>query len=398
MKFVSRFLIAVAFLSVLSPVRGVCQDSAGAKSEPVRIGAYAALTGNMGSFGRAMKRGIDLAVTEINASGGVLRGRPVEVLFEDDKSRADNVESAISKLVEERGAVALLGEVASSLTLVGAIACEKLGVAQVSVGATNPKVTQMRDASAGKAPGFTFRACFIDPVQGDAMAIFAAESLKAKTAVILEDTKSDYSVALAEQFAKAFVTTGGKVLATQEYSQGDVDFKVQLRAVKRLKPQVVYLPGYYQEAGVIARQARELGISVPILGGDGWGSYDILSSLGGAALKNTFVTEHYTLDAPTPGNPAFIASFRAAYGEDPDAVAALAYDATKMLAAAIDRAGTASSAEIRDALATTTSFEGVTGSISIGGDGETKKSVHILELRPNGKRLDRVLVTSVFAP
>ncbi len=242
----------------------------------------------------------------------------------------------------------------------------------VSPGSTNPNVTKVGD--------YIFRVCFIDPFQGTVMAKFTLNSLKKTRVAILTDVRQDYSVGLA-QFYKDYLTkNGGTIVSEQSYSSGDQDFKAQLTSIKGANPEVLFVPGYYNEVGLVARQARELGITVPLLGGDGWDS-PTLTQIGGAALENTFFSNHFSVEDKNPVIQDFVRNYRERFKKDPDGMAALGYDAAKVLLDAMTRAGTTEPAKVRDALAATVDFQGVTGKISIDPDRNATKPAVVLAIR-----------------
>jgi branched-chain amino acid transport system substrate-binding protein len=250
----------------------------------------------------------------------------------------------------------------------------------ISPASTNEKVTQVGD--------HIFRVCFIDPFQGEVMAKFAADTLKAKRVAIMKDTKSDYSVGLTDTFTKAFQGMGGTVTGVVEYSQGDTDFKAQLTTIRGQNPESIFIPGYYQEAAIIVRQAREAGMNLPIIGGDGWDS-DPLFTVGGQALKNCFYSTHYSTDNPAPAIQNFIKNFEAKFKTTPDANAALAYDAANVLFDAITRAGTTESQKLRDAIAATKNFSGVTGTMSLNAERNAVKPAVVIECKEVAGKMGR---------
>src|SRR5262245_13713090 len=345
---------------------GCTQNSA----DEIVVGEYASLTGGTATFGKSSNAGVQLAAEEINASGGLL-GKKVRVVVEDDQSKPEEARTAVLKLLKQNQAVAVLGEVASSRSLAAAPECQRAGVPMISPASTNPKVTAVGD--------YIFRVCFIDPFQGSTMAKFATETLHAKTAAILRDVKNDYSVGLADFFRDEFTRRGGKILTDVSYSEGDIDFKAQLTAIRGVQPDVVFVPGYYTEVGLIARQARELGITVPLLGGDGWDSPRTIE-IGGAAVNGCYFSNHYAADDPNPVVQKFIQKFRAKYSEVPDAMAVLGYDAAQVLADAIRRAGTTEGNKLRDAIAKTKDFPGVSGTITIDAERNARKSIVVLKI------------------
>src|SRR6476661_10948071 len=219
------------------------------------------------------------------------------------------------------------------------------------------------------------------------MAKFAANSLKAKTAAILGDVNSDYSKGLTQFFEEEFTRLGGKVIAKEAYTQSDPDFKGQLTKIRNLNPDVIYVPGYYGQVGIIAKQARELGMNMPLMGGDGWDSPE-LWKLGGAALKPAYISNHYSADNPAPEIQNFVKTYQAKFSVAPDSLAALAYDSAKVLAVAIKRAGGTDSAKLKDAINATKDFKGVTGVISLDGSRNAVKSAVVLELNPGASKFD----------
>jgi len=246
-------------------------------------------------------------------------------------------------------------------------------VPMITPSSTNPKVTQVGD--------YIFRVCFTDDFQGAVAAKFAANTLKAKRAAILGDFNSDYSKGMTQYFVQEFTGSGGQIVAQQTYTQTDADFKGQLTNIRSANPDVLFVPGYYGQVGVIAKQAKELGITAPLLGGDGWDAPQ-LWDLGGAALNGAYMVNHYSVDDPSPAVQKFVAAYKAKFaGTPPDAIAALGYDAMNVLADAIRRAGTTESAKLRDALAATNGFAGVTGSITINASRDAVKPAVVFELR-----------------
>ncbi|MFN8178628.1 MAG: ABC transporter substrate-binding protein [bacterium] len=341
------------------------------------VGEYGSLTGNEANFGQSTKNGVQVALEELAAtSGGAIGGLPVRVLVEDDQGRPEEAATVVQKLVNQDRAVAVIGEVASSRSLAGGPICQAGGVPMITPSSTNPAVTRVGDC--------IFRMCFLDDFQGGVMARFAADSLRVKRAAILKDVKNDYSVGLAQFFTDAFGAAGGSVVIEQAYSAGDQDFRAQLTAIKAKSPDIVVVPGYYTEAGLIARQARELGITAPLLGGDGWESEQLLK-IGGEALDGCFYSNHWALDKPDPRLQEFLAKYRARFQGDPDSMAGLGYDAARVLFAALERlatedpatfaglgtskAGTPArrkaTAKLRDLIAATRDYAGVTGTITL---------------------------------
>lgn len=323
-----------------------------APSGPIKIGEFASLTGKEAAFGQSSHKGTVLAIEEINAAGGVL-GRKVELISEDNRSTAGESATIVRKLISRDQVVAILGEVASGRSLEAGPICQQNKIPMVSPSSTNPKVTETGD--------YIFRVCFIDPFQGTVMAKFAKKTLQAKNVALLVDNAAAYSVGLAKYFREQFTQDGGTVAIEQKFSSGDKDFKAQLTAIKATQPQAIFVPCYYTEAGLIAVQARQLGLTVPLFGGDGWEAPELLQ-IGGPAMEGTFYSTHYSAEDNAPAVQEFVKKFKAKFGgEVPDAMAALGYDSANVLVDAIKRAGTTDGAKVRDALAVTKDFEGVTG-------------------------------------
>ena len=318
----------------------------------IKIGEYASLTGSEAAFGQSSHKGTQLLVEEINKAGGVL-GKQIELITEDNQSKAGESATIVKKFISRDKVVAILGEVASGRSLEAAPICQTAGIPMVSPSSTNPKVTEVGD--------YIFRVCFIDPFQGKLLAEFATKTLKAKKAVVLSDVSAPYSVGLASFFKEAFTASGGTILADQKYASKDKDFRAQLTAIKALSPEVICVPGYYTEVGLIAKQARELGITVPIIGGDGWEAPQLIEIAGAEALKNTYYSTHFSPAQDSPMARKFVEAFKAKYaGEVPDAMAALGYDSAFALVEAIKKAASTEPSKIRDALKAT-DFVGVTG-------------------------------------
>lgn len=339
------------------------------------IGEYGSMTGGQATFGQSTHNGIMLAVDEINAAGGV-NGRKLKVLLEDDQSKQDEAANAVTKLISQNNVVAVLGEVASSNSLAAAPVCQNNKVPMITPSSTNPSVTQKGD--------YIFRMCFLDDYQGQAMARYVANTLNVKKVAVLIDSKSDYSTGLAGFFSAAFKEAGGNIVLTQSYAQGDSDFRSQLTAIKAAGPDLIYVPGYYNDIGQIAMQARDLGMQQPLAGGDGWESPKLIE-IGGKALEGCFYSNHYFAADPSPVVRDFVEKYKQKNNATPDALAALAYDAARVLADAIKRAGKVDGPALRDAIAATKGFPGVTGTINLGADRNPEgKKLVIVEVR-NGQ-------------
>lgn len=328
----------------------------GTADTTIRIGEFASLTGKEAAFGQSSHKGTQLAIDEINAAGGLL-GKKIEFVYEDNRSTPGESATIAKKLITRDKVVALLGEVASGRSLEAAPIAQSSGVPMISPSSTNPKVTETGD--------YIFRVCFTDPFQGKLLAEFARKTLKAGKAAIFSDVSAPYSVGLAQYFREPFASSGGQIVSEQKYTGGDKDFKAQLTAIKASSPDVIFVPGYYTDAGLIVAQARQLGITVPLLGGDGWEAPELLQ-IAGSALEGTYYSTHFSAENSDPKVQSFVAAFRGKFGgETPDAMAALGYDSAMVLADAIRRAGTTDGPKLRGAIAATNGYEGVTGKTTL---------------------------------
>jgi branched-chain amino acid transport system substrate-binding protein len=346
---------------------------AGLAQDEIPVGEFASLTGGSASFGQSSHKGTALAIEEINAAGGVL-GKKLKLITEDDQSVAGQPATIVRKLISQDKVVAVLGEVASSKSLEAAPICQDNKIPMISPASTNPKVTEVGN--------YVFRICFIDPFQGTVMAKFAL-SKGWKNVAVLTDVKQDYSVGLAEFFKKHLAENGGTIVKEQNYSTGDKDFKAQLTSIKTAKPDAIFIPGYYGEVSLIARQARLLGLKQPLLGGDGWVG-DSLLKVAGNALDGCFFSSHFSAEDKAPAVQDFVKKYKARYNSVPDDMAALGYDSAMILADAIKRAGSTDSAKLRDALAATKDFKAITGNITIDDKRNASKSAVILSIGNGG--------------
>jgi branched-chain amino acid transport system substrate-binding protein len=335
----------------------------------IPVGMYASLTGDGASFGQSSNEGTMLAVEEINAAGGLLGGRKLALLLEDDQSKPEEASNAVTKLITQDHVAAVLGEVASRRSLAAAPIAQKYQVPMITPASTNERVTQVGD--------YIFRICFIDPFQGEVLAKFAYNDLHARRAAVLKDIQEDYSVGLTDSIVKHFTDLGGQILDPVSYSKGDPDFRAVLTTIRSQRPDVIFATGYYTEAAIIVRQARQLGMTMPILGGDGWVGEALKN--GREALANTYISNHYSGDNPDPVVQTFERTYRAKFGHAPDSIAALAYDAVKVLADAITRAGSTEGPKIRDALATS-DVSGVTGHLKMNAQRNVDKPAVIQEV------------------
>jgi branched-chain amino acid transport system substrate-binding protein len=368
-----RIFTALALSAILAAMLAC---GGGESKKEILVGEYGSLTGGIATFGISTRDGSQLAFDDINKRGGIL-GKQIRLLVEDDQSKPEEAGTVVTKLINQNHVVAMLGHVASSHSLAAAPLCQAAKVPMISPSSTNPRVTQVGD--------YIFRVCFLDTFQGAVMAKFASDTLKAKKVAIFVDVRSDYSVGLQTFFGQAFKARGGTIVAEQSFSQGDSDFRAQLTQIKATNPDAIYVPGYYTEVGTIVHQARELGITVPFLGSDGWDSPK-LWEIGGEALNGCFFSNHYSTDDPNPIVQKFVSDYKEKYKQVPDALAALAYDAARILADAMTRAGSTDGPKVRDAIASTKDFPGVTGGITINAERNAVKSAVIIKVE-NGKYL-----------
>src|SRR6185436_9360769 len=338
----------------------------------IRVGEFASLNGSEASFGRSSHDGTVLAFEEINAAGGVL-GKKLELIYEDDQSKDGESATAVKKLISRDKVVAILGEVASGRSLEAAPICQQFKVPQISPSSTNPRVTQMGD--------YIFRVCFEDRFQGGVvLAKFALNSLKSKRAAILTVVSAPYSVGLGTYFKEQYIAGGGQIIAEQKYTKDDKDFKAQLTAIKGFNPEAIFIPGYYSQVTLIALQARELGFTVPIFGGDGWEAPELIQGPGAAeALEGCYFSTHFSPDQEGSKAKEFVAKYEKKYGARPDAMGALGYDSVLVLVDAIKRAGTTDGPKLRDALATTKDIDGVTGKTTLDADRNARKPAVIIQ-------------------
>jgi branched-chain amino acid transport system substrate-binding protein len=294
------------------------------------------------------------------------------VIVEDDQGQSEQALSVVTKLITKDKVIAVLGEVASTNTLTAAPVAQKSGVPMISPSSTNVAVTPIGD--------YISRVCFIDPFQGMVMAKFAANTLKMKNVAVLRDLKSAYSVGLADAFIENFQKMGGNIVTDQSYSGGDPDFSAQLTSIKSKNPEGVFVPGYYSEVGLIARQAKKLGLTVPLMGGDGWDSPK-LQEIGGIALNGSYFSNHYAADDPSPVIQQFVTEYRTRFKQTPDGLAALGYDAANVLFDSIRRSNSTEGPKLRDAINQTKDFQGVTGKITINKDRNADKPAVVLEIK-----------------
>lgn len=350
------------------PAGGGAQATAG---ETILIGHFGSMTGSEATFGQSTDNGVRLAVKEINEAGGV-KGRKIELKTYDDQGKTQEAGTAVTRLITSDKVVAVLGEVASSLSIAGGRVAQQYGVPMISPSSTNPAVTEIGD--------MVFRVCFLDPFQGWVEAKFARESLKAQKAAILYDQGQAYSKGLKDYFKAAFEQMGGTVTTVQAYTGGDQDFSAQLTTIRETNPDLVFLPGYYTDAGNVSIQVRKLGITVPMLGGDGWDSTQ-LAAIGKDAIEGSYFSNHYSFQEDRPEVKNFVTKYTADYGQIPDGLAALGYDAARLLFDAMGRAPSLGGKDLAAAIAATKDFKGVTGLITMDANRNASKSAVVVQMK-----------------
>lgn len=368
-------------VSMLGAMLTGCGSSPAADSKEIKIGGNFELTGGIANYGKQTMNGVQLAIKEANAAGGVL-GKQIKLVVADNKSEPSEATNAATKLITQDKVSLIIGPVTSSSVLATLQVGQDNKIPIVTPTATSTKVT----VDNGKVRPYAFRSCFIDPFQGTVMANFASKSLKAKTAVIYVDSSSDYSKGLSEAFEAQFVKNGGVVVGKEAFLQKDQDFKSTLTKIKVLNADTIFIPAYYEEVGKIVKQARELGITVPMIGTDGWDDPKVVEFAGVEALNNTFFSNHYSVQDTDPRIQKFVAAYKAEYGQEPNALAALGYDGALMVIDAIKRANSTEPAKVRDALEQTKDLQVVTGIITLDGDHNPIKSGVVIEMK-DGKQI-----------
>ncbi len=388
-----RTLIALGLTaSILATA--ACTNTGGpggtAGGDKVKIGVFMSLTGSTAQFGISSTNGIKMAADEVNAAGGI-NGKQIELLVQDDRSDAQEAATIVTKFVTQDGVHAVIGEVASSRTIAAAPIAQNAKIPLLTPSSTNPEVTKKGD--------YIFRSCFIDPVQGAAMSQFAGKSLGKRRAALMVDRKNDYSTGLEKVINEIFPKFGGQVVITQSFQEGDTDFNGQLTSIKGANPDVIFVPAYYGDVALIAKQARDKGLNVPLIGGDGWDSAQ-LYTIGGQAIVGSYFTNHYSPYDTDPKVQKFVQGYQKLYGQAPDALAATAYDAAHIMFDAIKRANSLDGKAIRDALAATKDFPGVTGTVNFNANRDAVKPIMMIRVDEGGKYViqERVVVEGAAMP
>jgi branched-chain amino acid transport system substrate-binding protein len=345
-------------------------------SDEIVVGEYGSMTGSEAVFGQSTHNGLTMAIEEINAAGGI-RGKKVRLVSYDDQGKTSEVGTAVTRLITNDNVLAVIGEVASSLSIAGGQIAQQHGVPMISPSSTNPKVTEVGD--------YVFRVCFIDPFQGYVMARFATDGkdkngLGLKKVALLVDNRQAYAQGLAKNFADALTKLGGTIVADEKYQGGDQDFSAQLTKIKEAQPEAIYIPGYYTDVANIAKQVRGIGINAPLLGGDGWES---VQEIGGDAIQGAYYSNHYSADENRPEVRNFVDKYTKKFSKTPDSIAALGYDSMMLIKNAIERSpGTAipDHKQLRDLLAQTHDFQAVTGKITIDANRNVTKPAVVLKV------------------
>lgn len=339
------------------------------KGDPIKIGHYASITGSEATFGISTDNGIKLAVEERNAAGGV-KGRPIQLITYDNQGKQQETTTVVTRLVQQDKVVALLGEVASSRSMAGGPIAQKAGVPMITPSSTNPDVTAIGD--------MIFRVCFIDPFQGYVGAKFAKDNLKKTRAATLYNRAQAYSDGLNNNFIESFQKMGGTIATQQAYGDGDNDFSAQLAAIKEANVEFIYVPGYYTEVVNIAKQARKIGLNIPLIGGDGWDSEELKNA--GTALDGCYFSNHYAKEDTRPEVQEFIKKYAAKFGGEPDGLAALGYDAARLLFDSMEASSALDGKTLAATIAKTKNFPGVTGRITIDAERNANKDAVVLEI------------------
>jgi branched-chain amino acid transport system substrate-binding protein len=360
--------ITLSFVIAITLITGCNKGS----SDEILIGEYGSLTGTEATFGISSSNGLKLAVEEFNNSGGLLN-KKIKLVTYDDQGKPAEAQTVVQRLINQDKVIAIIGEVASSRSKAGAQICQNLKKPMITPASTNPEVTAIGD--------YIFRVCFIDPFQATVMSKFATNSLKVKRVAVLQDVKNAYSTGLSEFFQKQFKEMGGEIVEVQSYSNGDKDFKAQLTAIKGKNPEGIFIPGYYTDVGLIAIQAREIGITIPLFGGDGWESEKLTEGKAKDALEGCFFSTHVSAEDPSPAIQNFIKKYKEKYNMMPDAMSFLAYDAGMIMFDAIKRAGSTEADKIKNELSKTKGYNGVTGNISINEQRNAVKPAVILQIK-----------------
>ncbi|HOQ74486.1 MAG TPA: ABC transporter substrate-binding protein [Limnochordia bacterium] len=343
---------------------------AAAQGDAIKIGVISSLTGSVSTYGQSVRNAVTMAVEDINAAGGI-NGRQISLIILDDKGDGTEAAQAARRLIDRENVALILGPVITPAVMAVAPICQAAGVPMLTPTGTGDQITSVGD--------YIFRGAYKDSFQGRVMAQFTIEYLGLKEAAIIYDVANDYSVGLRTAFKTTFEELGGKIVAEESYSTGDTDFSAQLTSLAMRNPEALFIPDYYSTAGPILMQARLMGMDAVMLGVDGWDSPD-LSALAGGFEEGGYIVNHYSADVDSPATQDFIARYKEAFGQAPDALAALGYDGTLIVAKALEAAGSTDPEALKNALGTVGDIEGVTGTINMDPEGTPIKSAVILRI------------------
>jgi len=374
-----------AFLSGCFLLLGLFAGCKPPPAKEIKIGLITPISGDVKTFGESVKNAFQIAVEEANAAGGVA-GLKIATVIVDDKNDPTEASNAANLLINQHRVRAIVGSVTSKTTIPVSDMAQSYKIPTITGTATNPKVT----VADGKRKEYMFRACYTDSFQGTVMAKFARETLQATTAAVLYDASNDYSKGIAEVFRDGFSTMGGKVAAYESYGKDDVDFSALLTKVKATKPDVLFLPDYYNKVGLIAKQAREKKIQATLIGPDGWDSPELVN-VAGEAIEGGYFSNHYSPEDTRPEVVHWVKKYQEKFHQTPDALGTLAYDATNMLIEAIRKSNSDDPAKIREALASMKGFNGVTGTFTMDKNGDPVKSAVIIQIRDGKQKFLRVV-------
>jgi branched-chain amino acid transport system substrate-binding protein len=344
-------------------------------SGTIRIGGFLSLTGATASFGTSALNALKLATDEANRAGGI-NGKQIELVVEDDHSNVDEVPEIVLKLIRDEKVDALFAEPVSTRAMAATALAQANRVVMISPASVKPELTMQGD--------YIFRACFISSTEGEAIADFAVHKLKAKTAALILDEKNDYAVVLAGFFVDSFQKLGGKIVARRAYGAGDEEIRAQMESINTMKPDVIFAPGFYTTAPLVARTVKQLNIKATLIGSDGWDSPSLMQG-GSEPFAGVYFANHFWVGSDKPIVKKFVADYRAKYGVVPDALAATSYDAARMLFAAFQRKKSTGTTALRDALAMTKDFAGVTGTITLDARRNAQVPVYLLRIDKRGK-------------
>jgi branched-chain amino acid transport system substrate-binding protein len=380
-KFAKLFMASSLVAGILAGCSGTKEGSG--DSNTIKIGVNLELSGGVASYGESIEKGINLAADELNKKGG-MNGKKIELVKVDNKSDAAEATNGAIKLTSQDKVAAIIGAATSGDTVAQAQIADDTKTVLLTPSGTSPNVTV---GDNGKLNDYVFRICFIDPFQGTVAANFASKQLKVKNAAIFADSSSDYAKGLSASFKKTFEADGGSVVSEEAYVAKDTDFRATLTRIKAKNPAFIFIPGYYEEVGLIIKQAREMGISVPFMGADGWDSPKLVELAGASNLNNTYITNHYSSEDPDKKIQDFVSKFKEKNnGDSPNAFNALGYDSVYLLADAVKRAGSTDPGKIKDALASTKDLSLVTGNVTVDKDHNPVKSATVLEYK-EGKQV-----------